>query len=176
MLSGCGYNHCVRERAENDMFKSLKNEYNANNVAPMYPDFVRKEGGRYIALADAKYKRFLQREDRLQMIAYSSIYDTRVVSIIYPPTDENCGDVNDADVNETTIDDVNNGAEKRRGWFNIRSVASEQDDKTTNKYLRIISIGEIRTRYSFEAFAAAMASKENQLQRMLLETRPGAAD
>ena len=181
VLSGCGYEHCVRDQGESNKFMSLKNENNGHKVAPMYPDFVRKENDRYVALADAKYKRFLQRDDRLQMIAYSFIYDTRVVSIIYPPTDVNCDDVNDVDVDETTIDGANNNAQKRRGWFNIRNVTSVRDDKTTNKYLRIISLGEIRARnsfeeFSFEEFSNAMALKEVQLRGMLQETEPRAVD
>ena len=174
VLAECGYNHCVRsQQPESDKFESLKNENNSNNVAPMYPDFVRKDGDRYIALADAKYKRFLTRDDRLQMIAYSFIYDTKVVSIIYPPEDVNCEDKKEPGDDEAVIDGTNDNNLSRRGWFNIRSVSSQTIDKTTNKYLRIISLGKITTRDSFEHFASVMHERECRLRQMLKEIAPG---
>ena len=173
VLVECGYRHCVRnQQPENDKFESLKNEYNSNNVAPMYPDFVRKDGDRYVALADAKYKRFLTRDDRLQMIAYSFIYDAKVVSIIYPPEDVNCEGVNNSIDEEFTIGDSNNDEQGYLGWFNIRSVSSQAADKTTNKYLRILSLGKITTRDSFEDLAGVMYERECRLRRMLQETAP----
>jgi 5-methylcytosine-specific restriction endonuclease McrBC regulatory subunit McrC len=174
VLAECGYRHCVRnQQSENDKFESLKNEHNSNNVAPMYPDFVRKDGDRYVALADAKYKRFLTRDDRLQMIAYSFIYDTKVVSIIYPPEDVNCEDKKEPGDEESVIDDESiDNNQRRQGWFNIRSVSSQTADKTTNKYLRIFSLGKITTRDSFEDFAGVMHERECRLRRMLQETAP----
>ena len=170
VLVQCGYGHCVRERqCERDMFHSLKNEHNENNVAPMYPDFVRKEGDRYVALADAKYKRFLKRDDRLQMIAYSFIYDTKVVSIIYPPEDVNCEDKNASVDEEFTIDDTHNDSGAKRGWFNIRSVSSLKEDKTTDKHLQIISFGKMTSRNSYDDFSRVMSERERQLKTMLEE-------
>jgi hypothetical protein len=135
----------------------------------MYPDFVRKEGDRYVALADAKYKRFLKRDDRLQMIAYSFIYDTKVVSIIYPPEDVNCEDKNASVDEEFTIDDTHNDSDAKRGWFNIRSVSSLKEDKTTDKHLQIISFGKMTSRNSYDDFSRVMSERERQLKTMLQE-------
>ena len=168
VLASCGYSHCAKGRSEDNKFEALKNEHSNKLCAPMYPDFVCEDGeGRYIALADAKYKRFLQRDDRLQMIAYSFIYDVKVVSIIYPPEDVNCEGINNSIDEEFTIGDSNNDEQGYRGWFNIRSASSQKTDKTTDKYLRVISFGKIMIRNSYADFYRAMQNRECQLQRMI---------
>jgi hypothetical protein len=106
------------------------------------------------------------------MIAYSFIYDTKVVSIIYPPKDVNCEDKKEPGDVESVIDESIDNNQPRRGWFNIRSVSSQTVDKTTNKYLRIISLGKITTRDSFEDFAGVMHERECRLRQMLQETEP----
>lgn len=86
VLSRKGFRHCVKGKSPEGMLYSLKNSRTGRSVGPMFPDFVLKEGGRYLQIADAKYKQpGLLRDDRLQMIAYAHVFEAKTVRVIYPP-------------------------------------------------------------------------------------------
>ena len=90
VLGPAGFRHCVR--GEGGSFMALRNLDTERNVGPMIPDFIQSgANGTIAAIADAKYKRpSLLRDDRLQMIAYAAVYETKKVFLVYPPFDANC--------------------------------------------------------------------------------------
>ena len=86
ILSSKGYQHCVKGKSSDGMLYSLRNSRTGRSVGPMYPDFILKEDGKYLEVADAKYKQaILVRDDRLQMIAYAYVFEPKIVRVIYPP-------------------------------------------------------------------------------------------
>lgn len=86
ILSDQGFSHCVKGKSPEGMLYSLRNSRTGRDVGAMFPDFVLKKDGRYLQIADAKYKQpGLVRNDRLQMIAYAHVFEAKTVRVIYPP-------------------------------------------------------------------------------------------
>ena len=168
ILKKGGYRHCVYGEGSVDKFESLWNVSTQRCNATMYPDFVRKDGDKFIALADAKYKSFLKREDRLQMIAYAFVYEPKVNFLIYPPKDVKC-DIGNDDEPEVLVDEER---VSKRGWFNIRKVSSDKPNKVSEQYLRTISFGEIKTDVEWNTFVQARERKEEDLMEILKQSMP----
>ena len=168
VLGKVGYGHCVYGESSNDKFKSLWNVYTQEPNAEMLPDFALKQDRQYIALADAKYKSFLKREDRLQMISYAFVYEPKVVFVIYPPKDVKC-DIGSDDEPDATVDEDRTS---RRGWYNIRKVSSVKPNKVSDQYLRTIFFGEVKTDGEWNGFVQAMGRKEEELMEILKQSTP----
>ena len=167
VLKKVGYRHCVYGDESGAKFESLWNVSTQRGNATMYPDFARKEDDKYIALADAKYKSFLKREDRLQMIAYAFVYEPEVVFLIYPPKDVKC-DIDKDNDSDATVDE----GTSNQGWFNIRKVSSNNPNKVSNRYLRTISFGDVKARDDWDGFVQVMGGKEDNLIQLLQQCKP----
>ena len=168
VLKKVGYGHCAYGEESEGKFESLWNVNTQRGNATMYPDFVCKVDGWYIALADAKYKSFLKREDRLQMIAYAFVYEPKVVFLIYPPKDVKC-DIDKDNEPDATVDE---GRTSKRGWYNIRKVSSDKPNKVSDQYLRTISFGDVKTDGEWDGFVQAMERKEEELMEILKQSTP----
>ena len=168
VLEKVGYGHCVYGEESGGKFESLWNVDTQRGNATMYPDFACKGAGKYVALADAKYKSFLKREDRLQMIAYAFVYEPKVTFVIYPPKDVKC-DIGNDDEPDATVGEERTS---KRGWFNIRKVSSNKPNKVSDQYLRTISFGEVKTEGEWNGFVQAMERKEEELMEILKQSMP----
>jgi hypothetical protein len=102
------------------------------------------------------------------MIAYAFVYEPEVVFLIYPPKDVKC----DIDKDNEPDAIVDEGRISNRGWFNIRKVTSDNPNKVSNRYLRTISFGDVKTSDDWDGFVQVMEDKEEMLIHLLQQRKP----
>ena len=135
----------------------------------MYPDFFRKDGNDYIALADSKYKQFklgLARDDRLQMIAYAHVFEPRLVQVIYPPptneeerNERNKGDGWDDDDDLPKSEETKEGFEDKL-WICRNSLPKPTSSQETIIIQRIALGENIPEAEDFDGFRSKMIDME----------------